>query len=293
MSACLPGRWRRACRLAGTCGGLERDHGTATIAAIDGDHAEPGSRRRVFQLSRYSALPTKLSVRRIAMTNTTESKNETWFAARIRPRRGNCSPPSTEPTTAHDRALHDQTAPSHTPARIALWRVAVTPPIHRPPATSTKRRWPPVRLRGRTAVAAPAAIGRLGLLDGFGGDIVRRLSTRWSVIRGSIIPTVPMAFAPGVVLRKRRRASTRRRTQRPSCLNQASLPSGETSPPYPLRLRLSPDHGTPFRLVSPTRVKLIERPSQADWEVARDASALFNTREHGTADVYGGRRHDE
>jgi hypothetical protein len=36
-----------------------------------------GSSRRVVQLSRYSALPTKLSVRRTVMINTTESKNET------------------------------------------------------------------------------------------------------------------------------------------------------------------------------------------------------------------------
>src|SRR6187200_1578310 len=55
-----------------------------------------GSSRRVVQLSRYSTLPTKLSVRRTVMINTTESKNETWFAARIAgPRRGSRSPPST------------------------------------------------------------------------------------------------------------------------------------------------------------------------------------------------------
>ena len=55
-----------------------------------------GSSRRVVQLSRYSTLPTKLSVRRTVMINTTESKNETWFAARIAgPKLGSRSPPST------------------------------------------------------------------------------------------------------------------------------------------------------------------------------------------------------
>src|SRR5215213_1615387 len=61
-----------------------------------------GNNRRVFQLSRYSTLPTKLSVRRTVMINTTESKKETWLAARIAgPRRGSCSPPSTR--TRHSR----------------------------------------------------------------------------------------------------------------------------------------------------------------------------------------------
>ena len=54
-----------------------------------------GRRWRVRQLSRYSALPTKLSGRRTAMINATESKNEMWLAAMIAgPRAGTCSKPS-------------------------------------------------------------------------------------------------------------------------------------------------------------------------------------------------------
>src|SRR4051812_7040180 len=61
-----------------------------------------GNSRRVFQLSRYSTLPTKLSVRRTVMISTTESKNETWLEARIAgPRHGSRSPPSTR--TRHSR----------------------------------------------------------------------------------------------------------------------------------------------------------------------------------------------
>ena len=54
-----------------------------------------GRRWRVRQLSRYSALPTKLSGRRTAMISATESKNEMWLAAMMAgPRAGTCSSPS-------------------------------------------------------------------------------------------------------------------------------------------------------------------------------------------------------
>src|SRR4029453_14707993 len=93
-----------------------------------------GNSRRVFQLSRYSTLPTKLSVRRTVMINTTESKNETWLAARIAgPRRGSCSRPSTR--TRHSRRY----------SGVAISRTSAYPGPNRsidggPPGPNTLRR---------------------------------------------------------------------------------------------------------------------------------------------------------
>ena len=68
----------------------------AKATVDDGNLPNAGNSRRVFQLSRYSPLPTKLRVRRTVMISTTESKKATWLAARIAgPRRGSRSPPST------------------------------------------------------------------------------------------------------------------------------------------------------------------------------------------------------
>ena len=81
-----------------------------------------GRRRRVFQLSRYSALPTKLTGRRMAMMIATESKNETWLAAMMAgPSAGTCSSPSTR--THHSARYTGQTAtlaaPASQPVRAA------------------------------------------------------------------------------------------------------------------------------------------------------------------------------
>ena len=197
-----------------------------------------GNSRRVFQLSRYSTLPTKLSVRRIVMINTTESKNETWSAARIAgPRRGSRSAPSTRTRqkrryggVAISLASAYQGPNCSTDGGSARSERLVGVELccdlrHRPTPSADGH-----QSDGGIAdsVPAPTVDGGVGLFAWCGRGVVR------SVVDWRVDPcaAVLMAFAPDVVLRKRRRACPRRQTTRPSGPDQASLPSRETPPPY-------------------------------------------------------------
>src|SRR5215207_1187373 len=216
-----------------------------------------GNSRRVFQLSRYSTLPTKLSVRRAVMISTTESKNATWLAARIAgPRRGSGSPPSTR--TRHSRRYNgvaislaspypgpNRAIDAGPPGRSALRRVELCRDLRNRPTPNADGHQSDRPIT--ESVPAPTVDDGVGLLAWFDGGIVR------SAVGWRVDPWTTALMASLLMLCSGDSVEVSR-GDRPHGRgpHQASVPSRETPPRYRRPIASCPDirrghHARPTR----------------------------------------------